>query len=218
MTFPSSSPFSGIVDLYWRNSPDFHALYDAGVRCMIHRAGQVDPSERTREQAIYNQRKGLWLSMPGTMWGMYYLPYYVPFAGASGAYSDMLAYDADPTIKRFIDWEPDGSGDAQEAPLGMISTLAGMLRTQFVRWPVLYGSRSTLDYGTNWNLDQCDRWFAQPNDGEIPPDFNPVNPPPGNVPLWQFSSDGTALNDEWDGSDFSAFNGSLDDLRAWWIK
>jgi hypothetical protein len=71
-----------------------------------------------------------------------------------------------------------------------------------------------LTYGTDPELDKSENWFVNPNGGAIPTSFNPNKPPPGRTPLWQWTEDGDAIVKRFDGTDFSAFDGTADELVA----
>ena len=50
--------------------------------------------------------------------------------------------------------------------------------------------------------------------GTIPSTFSPQKPPPGRTPLWQWTEDGDDIVKTFDGTDFSAFNGTAEELLA----
>lgn len=208
--FPPTAPFSGVADLYEGNDFNAKKLWNAGVRMVIHKIGQWRDDRFSANKAIYSQRKADWIALGG-IWAAYYLPY--AQGTADGHFAHMEACDSDPNIWRAIDWEPQSEG-GPIASKATISALAGLIYQKYRRYPLKYGSRSTLNYGTDSQLDKCENWFANPNGGKIPTSFNPVKPPSGDTPLWQWTEDDYDIVKKWDGIDFSAFNGTADELAA----
>ena len=209
-SFPPSAPFSGVADLYEENAWNAQKLWDAGVRMVLHKIGQWKDEAFAASKAVYAMRKAEWVAFGG-VWAAYYLPY--AQGTADGHLAHINACEPDPNIYRAIDWEPQWKG-GPIASKATISALAGLVFRKYGRHPLKYGSRSTLDYGTDPELDQCENWFANPNGGHVPASFNPVRPPPGRTPLWQWTEDGDAIVKEFGGTDFSAFDGTADELLA----
>lgn len=210
LLFPPTAPCSGVADLYEENDFSAKKLWNAGVRMVIHKIGQWKDERFAVNKAVYTQRKAEWIAQ-GCIWAAYYLPY--AQGTPDGHLAHMDACDPDPNIRRAIDWEPQSEG-GPIAPRVTMSALAGLMHQKYGRYPLKYGSRSTLNYGSDPQLDKCENWFANPNGGKIPTSFTPVNPPPGSTPLWQWTEDDYDIVKQWDGTDFSAFNGTADELAT----
>ena len=208
--FPSSAPFSGVADLYENNTWNAQTLWNAGVRMVFHKMGQWKDDSIAANKTIYAKRKKEWLALGG-VWAAYYLPH--AQGTSDGHLAHMDACDPDARIYRAIDWEPQSDG-GPIASRATISALANLIFQRYGRSPLKYGSRSTLDYGNDPVLDQCENWFADPNDCSLPTSFTPNRPPAGLTPLWQWTKDGDAIVAKFDGIDFSAFNGTEDELLA----
>ncbi len=209
-TFSLTAPFSGIADGYEQNDWNPDKLWNMGVRIVFHKMGQWSSEEWSK--IIYLMRKADWIKRGG-IWGAYYLPFASDTADIH--FANMEAVDQDATILRAIDWEPDGSGDgAKAAPVTVLEALVKSILVKYKRLPLCYSYRSLFEQlaqtptDTAPLLKACDAWFANPNGGDIPKTFDPVNPP-ANTILWQWSSDDTEINQETDGWDFSAFNGDM---------
>lgn len=209
--FPPSAPFGGILDIYSGNDFNPQQCWDAGIRLVIHKAGQWEDPNLPHQRDIYMSRKAQWESLGG-MWGNYFLSF-----AASSAKEMFDAWlecdDTTTTLFRAIDWEDDGSGEtvSQED----VRDLARLFEDHFGYLPVLYGSNTLTEMEADAVLSVCPGWYAQVGYQHQPTTFAPKHPPDNmKLVLHQWTQDGDAATKPYDGGDLNIYNGTLDQLVA----
>lgn len=199
-----------VIDVsHFDGSPDWEKVRAAGILGIVHKATQgksyVDPTFASAKTAV---------PAAGFLWGAYH------FGTGDEPGKDQAKFFLDtvePDAKTLctIDFETNPSGTQMTLPemLDWIQTV----QEATGRWPVVYGGRSLLftDIASTPEptLAQCPLWIAQ---------YTTAAAPSGipqqvwkNWALWQYTETGRV-----DGIDTNVdrerFNGTAEELTAWW--
>jgi lysozyme len=186
----------------------FQEAYDAGWIAMIHKlsqgAGFVDPRGVGRLRAA--------AQVPGKLLGGYhFMTLSDPVAAQVGNFLHAAGRVGVPLLL-VLDFETIPSGEAE----AMASEFVNALRLKSGVWPVLYSGRWEITPTALDNLPACPLWLAEYGTRPIPPpgwtdwvlhqySDGRVGPGPVDIP-------GIGFVDQ------SEFAGTLDELRAWWMK
>lgn len=193
-----------VVDISHHNTiHDFQAMYDAGVRGVIHKATQgleyVDPMMSKRKQAVLDA---------GLLWGCYH------FATGDDPEAQVEHFiqtvSPDATTLMALDHEPNNNN---QLDLDGAKSFLQALETKLGRKGVLYSGnliKEQLDDSDGDDyLSQHRLWLAEYGPkAKLPPGWT-------NYFIWQFSETGKLPGT--DGKlDLNTFDGGDDDLVKQW--
>lgn len=196
-----------IVDLSHHNAKvDFARLKAAGIVGVIHKAtqggGYADPQYASRRAAA---------GAAGLLWGAYHFGTGDANGTAQAAHFLQVVGTADRTLL-VLDFEQNTQGTSMT--LEQAEAFVTVLQQQSGRWPVFYTGSAFFGAKKDTVLTNCPLWLAQ---------YGATTRVPANWPdwtLWQYtdgvngppphSVDGVGTCDR------DQFNGTLDDLIAFW--
>jgi lysozyme len=209
--------FEGIIDLYEGNRIDLHKAWDAGVRCILHRA-----SIGLRADTAYVERKKTALAR-GFLWGGYHLP---DGSDVDAQLNLFLRQEpgTDSQTVMALDWEETKTGSLTYDQIrSLIKKFHHTLSSEAEeRYPMLYGGRllrntTEIAKGDTF-LALCPLWYVRYRS-------TPVGLPVRTWPkytLWQFDNEkrinGAPDKDIVPGADWNRFDGTYEDLVAAWPR
>jgi GH25 family lysozyme M1 (1,4-beta-N-acetylmuramidase) len=206
----ATAPKAIVLDISHHNTvTSFNALYDSGIRGIIHKAsqstGMVDKMYDKRRQAALDA---------GMLWGAYH------FATAADPVAQVKhfidAADPDEDTLMALDYEPNGTSTMN---LKQAKVFLQELDQRLGRKNVLYSGNliketlKTKDADGFWSSHPL--WLAHYA-------AKPIIPPQWpNTFLWQFSDGknnrGNIVNGITGGVDMNHFDGTETDLRKQWV-
>jgi lysozyme len=194
-----------VLDLSRYNTVlSFPALYNAGIRGIIHKATQnddhVDPCYVKRVQPIRSA---------GIMHGAYHFG-----TGDTSGYDQAVHFletvNPDDRTLLALDWEDNPSGSTMR--LDQATRFVWTIHEETGRWPLIYSghlAKEILGATYDATLAKCPLWLAQ---------YGQIATTPATWPrwaLWQYTDKGQV--DGIKGNvDRSRFNGDLNALRHLW--
>ncbi len=200
-----------IIDLSHFNPPvDFAKVQASGILGVFHKASQG----LTFADTAYAGRRPLALAA-GLLWGAYHFGTNAPGADQAGFFLSLAQPDSSTLLA--LDFESDPSGPSMSLPQARDFVTRVYAATG--RWPGLYGGaylKSVLAGSPDPVLSQCWLWLSQYGpEAVIPPGWP-------HWTIWQYT-DGIVgppphLTPGAGACDRDLFNGTADDLRAFWSQ
>ena len=199
-----------VIDVsHFDGSPDWDKVRAAGILGVIHKATQgksyVDPTFASAKVTV---------PAAGFLWGAYHFGTGdEPGKDQANFFLDTVKPDAQTICTLDFETNPSGTQMSLDEALDWINTV----QQATGRWPVIYGGKSLLftDIASTPEptLAQCPLWIAQYTSAAEPSSIPQQVWPTWT--LWQYTETGTV-----DGIsvnvDRERFNGTADQLSAWW--
>lgn len=199
-----------VIDIsHFQGAPDFASVRAAGIVGVIHKATQGTRGS----DATYSEGRSA-IAQAGLLFGAYHFGT-GDATGAEQAQWFLQTAQPDADTLCVIDFEPNPSGTSMN--LEQLVDWIGVVQTATGRWPVVYGGKSLLfpSIGTaaNATLARCALWVAQYTSAAEPAGIPSQIWPAWT--LWQYTESGR-IDGISTAVDRDRFNGTEDELRAWW--
>lgn len=199
-----------VIDIsHFNGSPDWRAVHAGGILGVIHKAtqgsGWVDPTFASARTAV---------PAAGLLWGAYHFGTGDEEGSAQAQFFlDTVKPDAQTLC--VIDYETNPSGT--QMPLDHLFGWIESVQKATGRAPLVYGGNSLLfpqiGSATHPTLAACPLWVAQYTSASHPAGI------PSQVwkswTLWQYTESGSVAGISGN-VDRSRFNGTAEELSAWW--
>lgn len=202
---------NAVIDLsHYNTVSSFEQIKAAGIAGIIHKATQgtkyVDPTYEPRQQKALNA---------GLLWGAYHFGTGDDPVAQANHFLDTVKPDSKTLIALDLESNPTGSSMSRAEAEAFVTVIHDRIR----RWPVLYTGRWYLDVimrrDTKTVLSNCPLWLAA---------YTPIMPTiPSQWPTWAFWQYTNGHNNNTGAvvagvspCDRNRFNGTLDQLIAWW--
>lgn len=216
--------FCGIYDFNRASEPDWQAMWDAGIRAVIHKVseGIIAWPESYQARRAEAKRRGF-------LWGGYHFSHGGNPEAQARVFLDAAQFSDDEVVA--LDWEEGGEPNMT---LAESEIFCSTVKNSLGRYPIVYGGgllRDQLQNRTSPILAQCPLWYVQVQ-AHARPTGIPSQVWPNGAILHQYWSQD--LEDQvpgiaaaWGadfpcndlgcrGADRSRFFGTEDELRATW--
>ncbi len=209
---PAAILLNAVIDIYQENRlTDIEALKSDGIKAIIHKATESNNFKDNQYQARRTLAKA-----HGILWGAYHF-------GRPGnpiEQADLFLGHAQPDGSTLVALDLEG-GATNGMKLHEAEQFVTYLHGKLGRWPVVYTSQSYMNSimgsVTTTTLSQCPLWIASYREGHprMPAAWK-------NWTLWQYT-DGSLGPEPHAAKGVSScdrnyFNGTLNDLTAFWGK
>jgi len=201
-----------VIDIsHFQGTPDFAKVRAAGIVGVIHKATQgLKGSDGTFASAK--------IAAPAA--GLLFGAYHFGTGDGTGAeQAEWFLQTVQPDAKTLcvIDFEPNPSGTTMN--LTQLLDWIATVEAKTGRPPVVYGGKSllfgTVGTQTNATLAKCPLWVAVYTTASQPPGIPTQIWPTWS--LWQYTESG-AVAGITGAVDRDRYNGTEDQLRAWWLS
>ena len=195
-----------VADAYHGDSiSSFEKMAEAGIVGLVHKATQGVSGRDSR----YVGRKPLALDA-GLLWGAYH--FNTRTSGVDQAEWFLDVVQPEPQTLLAFDWENNDVTHRPAATLQQAVDFALTVHAETGRWPVIYSANVARELVREWHpvLSQCPYWPAHVG----------VSKPrlAGGWPTWQLWQFSWTYRIAGCGPvDMNYFNGTEEELRAWWL-